>query len=133
MKKNQDNSGIQERIKLWDATTDAFEVNYLFGNSVSKGDEMTKYFYNLKYSNIDNYDPHNQFLFFAVNYGYLGVFLFLILLLYNENYSSSMLMFIFVIMISFVTESILNRQMGVFIFALFFSIFANKSYSKKML
>ncbi|MFB9055249.1 O-antigen ligase family protein [Mariniflexile ostreae] len=129
-KKITDNSGFQERVRLWSSAYEAFEENYLVGSSVPQGESLIRQFYNFKDAEKKNFDPHNQFLFFIVNYGIIGLSLFLVLLFYRESYSLAFIMFLIATVLSFTTESVLNRQMGVIIFAVFLNIINNSSFNK---
>ncbi|GAA4295874.1 O-antigen ligase family protein [Aestuariibaculum suncheonense] len=131
LKKMKNNEGVSNRLKLWEASIEAVNENYLFGNSIPEGRFLIKYFYEKNNKIIkDNYDPHNQFLSFTVNYGIIGLILFAGFLLYHERLNILYFEFLFIIFISFLTESILNRQMGVILFAFFLSYFSNNNTYK---
>ena len=126
LKKIKNNDGVFERVKLWTATKRAIEKDYFFGNSFSQNETEIKSFYEAKYTPIANYDPHNLFMFFMSSIGIIGLILFLSTMFYCENKTLSFMLFLLVFNLSFMTESILNRQMGVIIYALFFNLFTNK-------
>lgn len=84
-------------------------------------------------TSVHQYNAHNQYLQIALTSGYLGLILFLGVLVYNyfllRRSSQKIGMYIFLyILICFVFESLLERQNGVIIAALFLNLFAFKPY-----
>jgi O-antigen ligase len=107
------------------------EENFLFGSSFHDANQKVKFFYNISNrSRISNYDLHNQFLHIFMCYGFFGLSLFLLILFYKKKYDLKYIMFLLSIIIIFSTESILNRQMGIIIFSLFFSFINNSTFKK---
>lgn len=131
IKKMKNNEGFENRLKLWKASIEAINEHYLFGSSVPEGRLLIKCFYEEENKiEKENYDPHNQFLSFTINYGIIGLLLFIVFLFYSESLNSLYIEFLLLIVVSFFTESILNRQMGVILFAFFISFFSNNNTYK---
>lgn len=81
-----------------------------------------------KMAAIRGYNFHNQYLQITASIGVFGLFLFLVILgapffiaLHNKDYL--FLSFLFIIGLSFLTESMLERQAGVVFIAFFYSFF----------
>jgi len=76
------------------------------------------------------YNSHNQFLSFFVNYGILGllvfVALFVVLFRFSLQYPFGIIL-ILALGFSMLTESILERQMGVYLFILSSILIFNKN------
>ncbi len=92
--------------------------NYLYQKYLEKG---------LKTAYINKYNAHNQFLEILLDYGLIGLFIFLWALYYqcrlilnSKNYYYVSIYF--AVIIFMLTESILERQNGIIIYALFISI-----------
>lgn len=76
---------------------------------------------------LKGYNPHNQYLEFFITNGYIGVFylLCLILLFYKaiKSRNSSFVLFVLLLAGFSFTECIFNRQLGVYFYACFCSLF----------
>lgn len=127
-KKIQNYDGFSNREKLWKSSMEAFKDNYLFGSSLSQCQVVIKSYFNKNNPSIKNYDPHNQFIYFGVSIGFIGLLLFLLTMFISQIYNMGLIMFLVVIVLSFMTESVIIRQMGVILYALFFHLISNKSF-----
>jgi hypothetical protein len=77
---------------------------------------------------LKNYNSHNQFLTLGINYGIFDVLLFLgsmLYVVYKERKNTFAIVLIISILLIMLTESILERQMGVYFFALFLLLLYN--------
>ncbi|MFN8116083.1 MAG: hypothetical protein U0W65_08220 [Bacteroidia bacterium] len=81
-----------------------------------------------------HFNSHNQFLTFGINYGIgmLCIFVGLLGMIYKKvkNYPLGFI-FIFSCMFIMLTESILERQMGIYYFLFFGLLFLSTTYNKK--
>lgn len=82
-------------------------------------------------TSVHQYNAHNQYLQTALTSGYIGLILFLGILIYNffilKSPSVKIGLYIFLyIVICFVFESLLERQNGIIIAAVFLNLFAFK-------
>lgn len=130
--KIKNNEGFSVRTNLWVSSIEAMKDNYLFGGSFSQCQIAIKSYYEKNYPSITNYDPHNQFVYFGVSIGFIGLLLFLLSIFLSKDYNMGVIMFLIVMILSFMTESVLTRQMGVIMYALFFNLISNKSFTNNL-
>lgn len=125
--------GVSERINLFSSAVDVFENNILFGSSI--GDFYTEMQKSLESKGVfmENVDPHNLFLYILGSTGFIGFFLFL-LMIFNVSIKN-VVYYIFLIsfLLSGLTETIINRQMGVLLFSIFWGIIINESIKNEIL
>ena len=120
------------RLMAWDAALDLIKENLIFG--VGTGDikdELMLQYKQKGYTGIleEKLNPHNQYL---QTFGALGIvgFLFIVtmylsLFVYSIKQKSILLFaFSLIVIISSMTESILERQAGVLFFGLFSALFS---------
>ncbi|TXG37153.1 O-antigen ligase family protein [Seonamhaeicola maritimus] len=130
--------GVGFRAAIWKSSVQAIKESPFFGYGI--GD--AQYVLNSKYSNNSTYDvigmnSHNQYLQFMV---YYGVILFLIImasLFYIIKriikIKDLFLFYVWFVLLSFCfTESILNRQWGVVLFAFCLNISIYKLYENQI-
>jgi O-antigen ligase len=80
-----------------------------------------------------NYNPHNQFLSEGINYGIFMLLVFVVCLLIifrNMVHKEEGIYFTIAILLFFLSESLLERQMGVYFFGLIGLLFYNIDDSK---
>lgn len=128
-KKIKSNEGFVKRELLWTSSFEAIKDHKLFGHSFSQTQIAIKKYNDRQHAKNTNYDPHNQFIFFAVSIGMIGLALFLLTLFCHQYYHLGSYLFLIVIVLSFMTESVINRQMGVIMYALFLNLIFNKSFT----
>ena len=86
---------------------------------------------------IHRYNAHNQYLQIALSSGYIGLACFLSILIYffselkKRNSKSALCVFLYVIF-CFIFESLLERQNGIIITALFFNLFLFLPHKKEI-
>lgn len=124
------------RIEIWDCATTLIADKPLFGYGIGqvksllsecyKAKRLTK-FYNKRY------DAHNQYLEIWITAGLLGLVILLLNLFVplgfawqSSNYAY--VCFLIIIMSVFLTESILERQDGIFFYAFFNALFATQFF-----
>lgn len=130
-------NGINFRGQIWASAIELIKEAPLFGYGI--GD--AQYALNVKYISKSYYEilgmnAHNQFLQFIIYYGIIfSLLLFTIVVYYfrvvfiKKNY---FLVFTWLILIAFcLSESILNRHLGVIIFAYILNISINEGYNIK--
>jgi len=134
-----DKSQLQEnsfglRLLVWNSSFQILKDNLWLG--VGSGAEKSALALqfekdNLKRPLIENYNTHNQFLQTGIAHGIPGLTLFLIALFFPlylgfKTRNLKLVAFISLCIVSFFTESMLERQAGVFFFAMFYSLMLSK-------
>lgn len=119
-------NGLTLRLALWDCGIRVIKENFWFG--VGTGDYDQKFRdkieeVNFVYAKKMDFGVHNQYLYTGISFGLLGLLIFLTSIVVPGfrafkagNYLFVGVLFIF--SISFLTENVLNRYLGVFPFAL---------------
>jgi O-antigen ligase len=126
------------RMMAWDASIDLIRENFIFGvGSGDIKDELMNKYSQKGYTGIleEKLNPHNQYL---QTFGALGIIGFLVIVtMYLSIFIYAikkreilMFAFILIVIISSLTESILERQAGVFFFAFFASLFLVTNMNK---
>jgi O-antigen ligase len=118
------------RILVWQAATAAFLENGIVGTGTGDvKDELFKHYKLNGYTGALEHrlNAHNQFLQTGVALGYFGFVLFLLsiivptsIALKNKNYVY--VSFVVLVVLNFLTESMLESEAGVFIYAFFNSL-----------
>lgn len=119
-------NGLTLRLALWDCGIRVIKENLWFG--VGTGDYDQKFRdkleeVNFVYAKKMDFGVHNQYLYTGISFGLLGLLIFLASIVvpgYKAFKGGNYLFFgvLFVFSISFLTENVLNRYLGVFPFAL---------------
>jgi len=124
------------RLAKWSTYIDIIKEHFWFGTT--EGDIKTvrqNAYIGRGYDNLAklNYNAHNQFLEVGATYGITGLIIFLLFLfqpLFARNYHPLFLGFLLITIISFTTETVLNRQQGIlavmFLYALYTHPFSSK-------
>ncbi len=76
---------------------------------------------------LHNYNAHNEFIGTLATYGIIGFILFMGILFLpfrKAEYRRSYSLFIIIVVITFLTESILDRQQGLNYFMFFYALYA---------
>ncbi len=132
-------STTDARSYLWQNATELIIQQPFFGfgigdvkDELKKGYEERGKIYHLK----KEHDTHNQYLEVAVGMGMIGLFLFLLTLFIPffiaiDYKMDTYLLFLSIILLVCLTESILERQMGVLFYAFFNSLFAYQLVAKE--
>jgi len=119
---------ISLRENLWDIGYKVFTNKKLLGYG-PKGsrEELNKAYIESGHPELVNFNSHNQYLTTALNHGLIGFILLVLIFIISgylaiktRNFSSFLLLL--VMLISFLTESMLERQKGVFFFGFFISL-----------
>ncbi len=126
------------RQKLWNSAKEAFNdnPNKILGYGSQGSREILNTIYEKKGYNLNGMNSHNQYLTTTLNNGILGllflatIFLTGLILSYRIKSIQNTLS-ILIIAIAFTTESMLERQKGVTIFAVFITIIFLEFYLKK--
>ncbi|MDO4728329.1 MAG: O-antigen ligase family protein [Bacteroidota bacterium] len=112
--------------------------NFLFGVNPDKVQQSLNNCYSqYTYSSYDdftkiNYNTHNQYIDFTIKFGVLGgLFLIVVLFCYFRNGHLLYQTFVLLIAFTFLTENIIDRQIGMVTYALFNALFIVFSDSYK--
>jgi O-antigen ligase len=122
------------RIEKWKNSIDCFRKFPLAGTGAGdyKNELMNVYRANGFQSGVENgYNSHNQFLQTACTLGVIGIFILLSLFLFLFYHSWKtrnlpLLLLTLVFFVSMITESILERQFGIFLFVVLIHLFYKK-------
>lgn len=131
---NKDASKVNRapRINLWNAAFTVIKENSIIGTGTGDmQDELVKIYRERKYERAlkDNFNPHNQYLQTTATLGIIGGVLFLLYLMipfwlaYREK-GYLYLLFLSLILMSFLTESVLQTQRGTLFFGFFHTLLA---------
>ena len=126
-----DNS-VYIRKLIWDIDTSLLKDNWLTGvgpGSVVHLLHEHYFFYSLaNHFNVGYYDPHNEYFYVWLSFGIIGIVLFLLILaiqfarsIIRKDHLYTYLLII--LTITFFTETVLSRQMGVLFYSVFTSFF----------
>jgi O-antigen ligase len=126
-----DNNSVLERKVIFASSMNLFKSYFWFG----LGCRNTQAALNLSYAAIHflpgvikQYNSHNQFLTLGISYGVFDVLFFIssvLFVFYKQRRSAFAFVLIASICLTMLTESILERQMGVYFYVLFMLIFIN--------
>lgn len=121
--------GLSLRIQKWSYALETFQQRKLLGYGLVNGNEAlynTYQRHNFELGIKHRYNAHNMYLQLLLYVGVIGilVFVYLVYLLvpWKRNYKLLMLGFLGIMLFNALTESILDRQWGLFTFV-FFSTF----------
>jgi len=127
---NQQPHEVNYRYGIWYCATQLVKNHYITGVGADKVQKELNECYNgFSYKSYEDfskvtYNTHNQYLDQLLKFGVFGLILFLFVFLYFFNNSSVIYQtFILVILCSFLTENLLDRQIGVVFISLFNTIF----------
>ena len=130
-KQNKKQGVSDPRINLWSAALTMIKKNPIIGTGTGDAqDELVKIYKKNNYDRElrDNYNPHNQYLQTTVTLGIIGGVLLFIYLSYpfwlgfhQKDYLY--LFFLALVILSFLTESVLQTQRGTLFFGFFNSLF----------
>jgi O-antigen ligase len=141
---NQSNESTSERIFIWKASANVIKNNLVFG--VGTGDAREELVIEYKKDNMpsalaNSLNAHNQYFQTAIAIGLLGLLVFLLSLfipfyLACKSRNWIYLFFLLLVIVNFLFESMLERQMGVVFYAFFnallFSRMNNNMYKSKI-
>ncbi len=119
------NNTISQRTVIMQCSYDVFKTHWLTGTGSGNFQQHLNNCYNSKSWNQGaslNFNPHNQYLSIAVNYGIFALLLFLACLYFIFRKLIKIpeaSCFILIIILFFLTESLLERSMGIYFFGLF--------------
>lgn len=129
-------SGSSLRFKIWENVLEVIKLKPLlgYGYGISQNSLANHYKdVNFRRAYMNDLNAHNQYLQTLIDSGIIGL-LFLVLIFYffyiNNRRCLLQISFCLVISISFITESMLNRQYGV-IFVTFFMLMLNRTKDSK--
>lgn len=137
--KQENWNGLTLRLALWSCGIEVFKNNPLIG--VSAGDyidELMKVYKerNFHYAYEREWGVHNQYIETMVCFGLLGLAVFIYGFIYpvylstkKGNYLHALVLILF--LLALVTESVLNRFMGIVLFAFFNSLLAYNNLSRE--
>jgi O-antigen ligase len=120
---NQENT-INQRKMILDCSLEVFSKHLLTGTGSKNFQKQLDTCYSSKgwtEGSLQDFNPHNQFLSMGVNYGLILLIIFIacLFLIFRNIYKiPEYKYFIIAILLSFLSESMLERQMGVYLFGL---------------
>ncbi len=127
---NQEPHEVNYRYGIWHCANNLISNHFVLGVGADKVQEKLNNCYNkFTYKSYEDfskvtYNSHNQYLDQILKFGIFGLILFVMALFYYYPSSSVLYQtFIIVVSISFLTENILDRQIGVVFVSLFNAIF----------
>ena len=120
----------ETRISRWESTLKIVQRNILWGTGTGSSEKKLVEQYNkdnLTYSATEKYNTHNQYLDFLLKFGLLGFIIFLFYLYYLlktaiRNKDFVYVGILIVVLLSFITENIFTRQIGIVPVLLFISL-----------
>ena len=127
------------RINLWNAAFTVIKENPIIGTGTGDlQNELVKIYKERNYERAlkDNFNPHNQYLQTTATLGIIGGVLLLIYLIISfwfafQEKDYLYLLFLSLVMMSFLTESILQTQRGTLFFGFFHTFLAMMFLEKK--
>ncbi len=136
-KKEINNKKMPSRYVIWKYATKELDNNIIFGFGTGDLEDELDNVYkeiNFKKGQANHLNMHNQYLETYYRLGLVGLLILIALIIYPfifyKKFSFLFLVFILIIALNFLAESMLNRQIGVFFFSLFYSFFAICGYEK---
>lgn len=133
-------NGASMRLAIWSCAREVFEKNIWIGVGTGNvREELNKKYFekNFKLGILLSYNAHSQYFQYALRVGIIGSVLFIAsnliypFFLAVRTKSYVFLLFIVIYGLSFLTESILERQQGVVLYGLFFSVLLSTIVSKQ--
>lgn len=128
--KGQEAHEVNYRYGIWFCASEVIKQNFIFGVGADSAQKSLNTCYDrFDYESYEDftkvtYNSHNQYLDQFLKFGFLGFLVFCFTMIYFTPKSSILYQtFIIVVMLSFLTENFLDRQMGVVFISLFNSIF----------
>ncbi len=128
--KNQEPHQVNYRYGIWYCATNLISDHFVLGVGADKVQEKLNDCYNeFTYKSYEDfskviYNTHNQYFDQMLKFGVFGLILFVVTLFYFYPNSSVLYQtFILVVAIAFLTENLLDRQIGVVFFSLLNTIF----------
>jgi O-antigen ligase len=126
------------RQKLWSSAKEAYNdsLNKIFGYGPEGSREVLNNIYEKNKYSIKGMNSHNQYLTTLLNNGIVGVLILFIIFFLGLRFgvamkSTQIVLLTTVIIIAFTTESMLERQKGVAIFTVVFTLVFLESYLTK--
>ncbi|HTB53564.1 MAG TPA: O-antigen ligase family protein [Ferruginibacter sp.] len=125
------NKLTEPRLVRWQAVTELIKRSPIIGYGTGAEIPILKEKYfekKLYFSYISEFNAHNQYLSFLLNLGILGCGLFLFILCYafsvgSRNKDILLLSFLIIIVVTAVSEDILNVNKGIFFYGFFIPFF----------
>lgn len=125
---NKEYYKVEDRFIVWISSFDIIRDNYLIG--VGTGDSPSETLKACKENtvNLRYTDVHNQYLDFLIKYGLIGLALLFSLIIYPivlsiRKKNPYYIIFLVSLLIFFIVESVINRQIGVMYYAVLNSMF----------
>lgn len=121
-------ASISKRIISFEAAISVWRDNKIFGCGIGDIKDNTDSFFRSRKNEVDvPILPHNQFLFFMAATGLIGLFLF-VMLFYYPFFSKEIINtksfkgYFIIISLAFMTEPMLETQLGVAVVMIFYSL-----------
>jgi len=140
---NKDSTKVNRapRINLWNAAFTVIKENLIIGTGTGDmQDELVKIYQERNYERAlqDNFNPHSQYLQTTATLGIIGGVMLLIYLMIPFWFAFQQkdylyLLFLSLVMMSFLTESVLQTQRGTLFFGFFHTFLAMRFLEKKEL
>lgn len=125
------------RMAKWDAYVAVIADHWLLGTTEGDIKDVRNRIYLEKgYNDLHHYgyNAHNQYVENFAMYGVAGFVLLLLMMLHplvNAGYHPYYIPFIFIVAITFLTESLLQRQQGILLYMFLYAFFTNYRVTEK--
>ncbi|MFY8187334.1 MAG: O-antigen ligase family protein [Flavobacterium sp.] len=136
---NQNPEHANIRFGILNCDISLIKENFLFGYDISQTQNLLDQCYSqYQYKGLNDfqqitYNSHNQYFDTILKWGFLGFLIFLISIFWQiKNPNKSYQFFFIIILISMLTENVLDRQAGVLFFTYFNTLFYLKKESQNL-
>jgi O-antigen ligase len=122
---NEMGSGVNQRTILWTAGKKIIGENIFMGVGIGDSqDVVDAAMIDLNHPEMVDFNLHNQYLQYALAFGIVGLAIFVLILILPFVRTTDWMFFLFILVIasSSVTESILMRQKGLYLFLIFYGL-----------
>ncbi|MDC6385468.1 hypothetical protein D2V93_02435 [Flagellimonas taeanensis] len=128
-------NSLNLRLAKWKTCLDVFKENVFFGTSPgdNRKDIMNKFIHNKFLFCAENkFGPHNQYLYVLTAFGLLGITPFFAALFFPLywKYETDFMLFTAIFALFFISEDVLEREQGIFLWTFFYTFHLNTNRAK---
>lgn len=127
-KGNANYNSLSTRLISYEIAIDLFKENVFFGCGLGDLEIKNTKLFKEKFPEIETpIIPHNEFLYYLASMGVIGFltfgFCFFFPLFYNKNYKNDFLLMVYIVLfLSFMTEPMIENQLGVAVTIIFITL-----------
>ncbi len=127
-KGNANYNSLSTRLISYQVAIDLFKENVFFGCGLGDLEIKNTKLFKEKFPEIETpIIPHNEFLYYLASMGVVGflifIFCFFFPLFYNKNYKNDFLLMVYIVLfLSFMTEPMIENQLGVAVTIIFITL-----------